>query len=130
LRAGHLGRHAIVDLSPERMHEKIGWVHEGAARAGRAPHDITLSVNCWLVRVTPDRDAARGFLDRIATQYDVTVGDLEASPSVLVGTVDTICEKLDASRREYGFDHVQVDAGFHPRSLDSIVPVVTNLAGP
>jgi alkanesulfonate monooxygenase SsuD/methylene tetrahydromethanopterin reductase-like flavin-dependent oxidoreductase (luciferase family) len=112
------------------VREKIGWVHEGAARAGRTPDDITLSVNCWLVRVTPDRDAARGFLDRIAQQYDVTAGDLEASPSVLVGTVDAICAKLDASRREYGFEHVQVDAGFHPRSLDSIVPVVANLAGP
>ncbi|HXY91486.1 MAG TPA: LLM class flavin-dependent oxidoreductase, partial [Acidimicrobiia bacterium] len=129
LRAGTLGRHAVIDLSPERTHEKIAWVHDGAARGGRQPGDVTLSVNCWLVRVTPDAAAAREFLDRMGAQFDVTAADLDASPAVLVGTVDAICAKLEASRREFGFSHVQLDAGFHPRALDPLVPIVANLAG-
>jgi probable F420-dependent oxidoreductase len=129
LRAGTLGQHAVVDLSPERMHEKIAWVHDGAARGGKAARDVILSLNCWLVRVTPDVAAARQFLDRIGAQFEVSADELDASPAVLVGTVDDICEKLETSRREYGFSHVQLDAGFHPKALDPIVPVVANLAG-
>ncbi len=129
LRAGVLGRHAVIDLSPERMHEKIGWVHEGAARAGRSPDDIMLSVNCWLVRVTPDAATATGFLDRMAAQFDMSGSELDASPVVLVGTVDAICEKLETSRREYGIRHIELDAGFHPKNLESIAPIVTTLAG-
>jgi probable F420-dependent oxidoreductase len=129
LRAGTLGRHTVVDLSPDRVHEKITWVHEGAADAGKAPGEVALSVNCWLVRVTSDATAAREFLDRIGAQFEVTAAELDASPAVLVGTVDAVCEKLETSRREYGFGHVQLDAGFHPRSLDAIAPVVANLAG-
>ena len=98
-------------------------------RVGKAPADVVLSVNCWLVRVTPDAAATREFLDRMAGQFDVAPAELDASPAVLVGTVDAICTKLEASRREYGFSHVQLDAGFHPRSLDAIAPVVANLAG-
>ena len=85
LRAGVLGRHAVVDFTPERVKEKIGWVHEGAARAGKSPDDITLSVNCWLVRVTPDTASATEFLDRMAAQFDITGRELDASPAVLVG---------------------------------------------
>ncbi|MEX1007402.1 MAG: TIGR03621 family F420-dependent LLM class oxidoreductase [Acidimicrobiia bacterium] len=129
LRAGALGRHAVVDLSPERMKEKIGWVHEGASRAGKSPDDIVLSLNCWLVRVTADSATSVEFLDRMAAQFDITGAELGASPAVLVGTVDSICNKLVTSRSEYGFSHIQLDAGFHPRSLDSIAPIVTTLAG-
>ena len=129
LRAGTLGRHAVVDLSPARMKEKIGWVHEGASRAGKSPDDIILSLNCWLVRVTPDSVTAAEFLDRMATQFEITGSELGASPAVLVGTVDAICEKLATSRREYGLSHIQLDAGFHPKRLDSIAPIVATLAG-
>jgi probable F420-dependent oxidoreductase len=129
LRAGALGRHAVVDLSPARLHEKIGWVHEGAARAGKAADHLTLSVNCWLVRVTPDAAGATEFLDRMGAQFDVTGTELGRSPAVLVGTVDQICEKLETSRHEYGFRHVQLDAGFHPKNLDSLAPIVASLAG-
>jgi probable F420-dependent oxidoreductase len=129
LRAGVLGRHAVVDFTPERVKEKIGWVREGATRAGKSPDDIALSLNCWLVRVTPDTTSATEFLDRMAGQFDLTGRELDASPAVLVGTVDEICAKLETSRREYGFRHIQLDAGFHPKNLDSIAPIVTTLAG-
>ncbi len=127
LRAGALGRHAVVDLSPERMHEKIGWAYEGAARAGKSRDDVVLSMNCWLVRVAPDAASAAAFLDRIAAQFDITGDELGASPAVLVGTVDAICDKLEMCRREYGFRHIGLDAGFHPKNLDSIAPIVATL---
>jgi probable F420-dependent oxidoreductase len=129
LRAGTLGRHAVVDLAPDRVHEKIAWVHDGAAQAGKDPADVTVSVNCWLVRVTPDTAAAEEFLDRMAAQFEIAAAELQASPAVLVGTVDAICSKLEASRREYGIGHVQLDAGFHPRSIDPIAPIVANMTG-
>ena len=81
LRAGVLGRHAVVDFMPERVKEKIGWAYEGAARVGKSPDDITLSMNCWLVRVTPDVTSATEFLDRMAAQFDITGTELDASPA-------------------------------------------------
>jgi hypothetical protein len=79
--------------------------------------------------VTPDSETATEVLDRIATRFDLTGEELDASPAVLVGTVDAICDKLAMSRREYGFSHIQLDAGFHPKNLESIAPIVSTLAG-
>jgi hypothetical protein len=45
------------------------------------------------------------FLERMAAQFDITGEELGASPAVLVGTVDAICEKVVTSA-QYGFSHV------------------------
>jgi probable F420-dependent oxidoreductase len=129
LAAGELGRHAIVDLSAERVEEKIGWIRAAAAEAGRRPEDIRLEINHWLVRVTSTVAEAEEFLDKMAARNGVDAGLLAASPAVLVGPVGRITDELVARRERFGTSCIQLDAGFAPSDLASLAPVVAALAG-
>ena len=129
LRAGTLGRHAVVDFGADAVHEKIRWAREGAASSGRDPDDLELSLNSWLVRVSPTAADAAAFLERIAGRVQVPVELLAASPSVLVGTTAQCVDLLVARRETFGFNRVQLDAGFAPDDLAMLEPVVAALAG-
>jgi probable F420-dependent oxidoreductase len=129
LREGALGAHAIADFGAERVAEKIAWVAEGAAAAGRSLDDIDLELNHWLVRVTPTVVEAGAFLDRMAARFGIESETLDESPAVLVGTVERLAAKLRADRDRFGINVVQLDAGFHPQRLDDLSPLVEQLAG-
>jgi probable F420-dependent oxidoreductase len=129
LRAGELGRHAIVDLAPAQVARKVAWVSEGAAAAGRPLADLELEMNHWLVRVTPSAAAAEELLARIASRYSIDPAQLAESPSVLVGTVSQCIETLLARREKFGISVVQLDAGFPLPSLEPLAPVIAALSG-
>jgi probable F420-dependent oxidoreductase len=129
LAAGELGRHAVVDLLPDRVAEKVGWVLAGAAAAARDPSDIELEMNHWLVRVTETTAEARDHLDKVAARFAVDPAVLATSPSVLVGTVPACVDMLVERRESLGFSYLQLDAGHPPRDVDSLAPLVAALAG-
>jgi probable F420-dependent oxidoreductase len=129
LRAGATGQHTIVDLTAERVAEKVGWIREGAEAAGRPFADIELEMNNWLVRVTPSAKAAGEFLARVAAKYGVDPGLLAESPSVLVGTAEQCVETLLARRETLGLSYFQLDAGFAPQHIETLAPIVAALAG-
>jgi probable F420-dependent oxidoreductase len=129
LAAGEMGAHAVQDLRLERVVEKLGWVREGATSAGRSPADIELEMNHWLVRITPSVGEGREFVERIAARYEVSPALIAESPSVLVGTVDQCADTLRARREQLGFSYLQLDAGFAPKDLASLEPLISQLAG-
>jgi probable F420-dependent oxidoreductase len=129
LKAGATGRHTIVDLTAERIAEKVSWIREGAEAARRPFADIELEMNNWLVRVTPSSSAASEFLARIAAKHDVDPRLLADSPSVLVGTAEQCIETLLARRESLGLSYFQLDAGFAPKHIESLAPIVASLAG-
>jgi probable F420-dependent oxidoreductase len=129
LRAGATGRHSIVDLTAERVAEKVGWIREGAEAAGRPFADIELEMNNWLVRVTPSAAAAADFLARVAAKHGVDPQLLAESPSVLVGTAGQCIETLLDRRESLGLSYFQLDAGFVPQNIETLAPIVAALAG-
>jgi probable F420-dependent oxidoreductase len=129
LAVGSLGRGAILDQTYERVAEKIGWVRSAAAAAGRSADDLRIEMNHWLVKVVASAGEATSFLERIAKRSEVDTDLLAASPAVIVGTVGQIVEKLEKERAELGISCVQLDAGFAPKDLTSLAPVVSALAG-
>lgn len=129
LKAGFTGPHSITDLRAEQVEKKIGWILEGVAQSGRDPGDVTLSINHWLVRVAPTVAEGRAFIERIAARNGVDPALLSESPAVLVGTVDQLADTLQERRERYGLSHFQLDAGFAPRDIESLVPLVGRLAG-
>jgi probable F420-dependent oxidoreductase len=129
LSVGVLGRHAVVDLLPERVKEKVGWVAAGAESSGRSLDDIELEMNQWLVRVTATEAEAVAYLDKVARRYQIDPDLLARSPSVLVGTAEACIDKLIERRETLGFSYFQLDAGYPPHDLDALAPIVEALAG-
>ena len=129
LRAGTLGAHAITDLSLERVREKIGWVLDAAAAAGRGRDAVELEMNQWLAKVTPSAAAATDLLERVAVRYAVDAELLAASPAVLVGTESQIVDTLQHRRECLGVSIVQLDAGFPAPDVHAFGPVIAELAG-
>jgi probable F420-dependent oxidoreductase len=129
LSAGDVGTHSVLDVGWERMDEKVGWVREGAAAAGRDFDTIELSMVQWLLHVTDDESAARALLEKMARRVGVEPGWLDAAPGVLVGSPSRCIDKLHELRDRLGISYVQVHAG--PRAVDlrDVEPVVDALAG-
>jgi probable F420-dependent oxidoreductase len=129
LRAGALGRHAVVDLLPERVKEKVGWVAAGAASVGRSMADIELEMNHWLVRVTVTDAEANAYLEKVAGRYQIDPDVLARSPSVLVGTIEACIDTLVERRETLGINYFQLDAGYPPQDLEALAPILEALSG-
>jgi probable F420-dependent oxidoreductase len=130
LRAGHTGAHSITDLRAEQVEKKVAWIREGVAqRCNDDPNDVTISINHWLVRVTKTVPEGQAFLERVASSSGVEAALLAESPAVLVGTLDQLVDTLWKRRERYGISHFQLDAGFAPKSVDALAPLVERLAG-
>lgn len=126
---GALGRHTVLDSAEEQITEKLGWIRDGAQAAGRDPDQLELSLNSWLVRVTATEREAADHLARAAGKLDVPAALLARAPSVLVGTAGRCVELLQERRERFGFNRVQLDAGFSPPDLDALAPLLSALAG-
>jgi probable F420-dependent oxidoreductase len=129
LRAGATGQHSIIDLSAGRVDKKVAWIHDGIAESGRRQDDVTISINHWLVRITRTAGDANSFLERIAAANGVDPQLLASSPAVLVGPVEQLVDVLEERRRRFGVSHLQLDAGFAPKDVDSLAPLVERLTG-
>jgi probable F420-dependent oxidoreductase len=129
LQAGAITSGSAADLTAARVERKVSWIREGMAQAGRRDHEVTISINHWLVRVTSTVDEGTAFLRRIGARTGLTPETLAQSPAVLVGTLDQLADRLQERRDRYGISHFQLDAGFAPSDVESLFPLVGRLAG-
>lgn len=103
----------------EAMEGKLAWLREAAGE--RFPR-LELSQIVFNVTVTDDRrEAAR----RAAQRFGMTEEQALASPYLLIGSVEQICDDLRARRERYGISYIVVPEVF----LEPFAPVVTRLAG-
>ena len=106
------GGFAIADVV-----ERAGWLEEAAG--DRSP-SIERSVLIQVGHVGSDGPAV---LSKMASDFGADVELLEASPFLLVGTVDQIVDKLSSLRERLGVSHVVV------RDAEAFAPVVAALGG-
>lgn len=128
LKAGTMGRHAVVDLARESVEQKLGWVREGVAASGRSADVVTIEMNHWLVRVTESESEADDLLAKVAARNEVSVELLRDSPAVLVGTTDRLVDAIVERHESLGISYFQLDAGFPPGDVESLFPLVGKLA--
>lgn len=131
------GRHAdIVGINPtipngevdadaarsgtaEATDEKLAWVREAAGdRYGELEVNL-LNFGCF---VTEDRTS---LVEKLAPAFGITPDELLVFPHALVGTVDEICDSIEARRERWDASYlvVQHDA------MEAMAPVVARLAG-
>ena len=120
---GTLDVHPVLDMSPERLIDKVQFVRDGARSAGRDAADIELELSLLLCRVVRSAGDAQGVLDRAAASWGVPLQTVRESPAVLVGTVGQCTEFLVERRERYGFSYIHVGSDF-----ENAAEVVARLA--
>jgi probable F420-dependent oxidoreductase len=115
-----------ADLAPERVREKVGWVREAAARAGRDPDAIEFNTLSFVLSVTDDPKPLR---EALARNTGMSVEQIADCPLFLTGSAAELRDRLQRRREQTGISYVVVQGG----KLDALETfaeaVVAPLAG-
>lgn len=122
--AGSGRREGVSGLTAAAAAEKVAWVREAAAAAGREADVPELQVSVLHASVTDSPAEAEATLDRIAEDVGLDRTAVEASPAVLVGSIERCCELLQERRERFGFSYVKL--GPDPAVA---APIAARLAG-
>jgi alkanesulfonate monooxygenase SsuD/methylene tetrahydromethanopterin reductase-like flavin-dependent oxidoreductase (luciferase family) len=115
----------IADATGEATDRKLGWIRDAA---GERFDELELSIVAPFVVVTDDRV---GLAESIAAGLETPEGmdsgpdAVLASPYVLLGTIDEICEMLLARRERWQLSFYVCNDD----SVDTLAPVVARLNG-
>ena len=122
LRAGEIGSDAVADSMPDAYDAKVARVKEAA---GDRFDQIELNSLTMQTAVTDDRE---GQLALFSELFGAPVEVVAESPALLVGSVDEICETLQARRERWGFSYVVIQQG-GGEAGEAFGAVVDRLAG-
>ena len=115
----------LGDATAAATDRKLGWVREAA---GARYAEIEMSVVVPFVIVTDDR---AGTAAAIASslppdaEAELSAEGVLASPYVLIGSVDEICDTLNERRDRWDLSYYV----FNDDSIDTVAPIVERLAG-
>lgn len=115
-----------ADLAPERVREKVGWVREAAASAGRDADAIELQS---LVFVTALTDAPRGLREALARSSGMTPDQVADCPLFLTGTASEICDRLETRREQTGISYIVIQGRDPDVTERFAAEIVAKLAG-
>ncbi len=99
------------------LDQRTRWLDEAA---GARVDAIERSALVQLTRIGPD---VGGQLAELADRFRVPTDVVEATPFVLLGSVEQVIDKLERLRERYGINHVVV------RDADGFAPVAEALTG-
>lgn len=97
-----------ADSAPERIREKIGWVREGAEKAGRNPDDIEFNSLTFVTAISDDVSGLRGALAQSSGMTPEQVADC---PLFLTGSAQEIRDRLQQRREETGISFIVIQGG-------------------
>ena len=118
-RAGKIGEVGISSSTAEMTRQKIDWIREGA---GDRFDDLELEIGGYFAAVTDNTDET---LQAMAGMMGMDAATLAEHPHALIGSVDQICETIQARREQYGISYIT----FSQRNLEMMAPVVAKLTG-
>jgi probable F420-dependent oxidoreductase len=118
-RSGRIGTDGIGSSTADATDRKTGWIREGA---GARFERLELEIAAYFTMVGVDPPKA---YEHLSGALGLPPETLHDHPHVLAGSVDAICDQLEARRDRYGISYVTVGA----RALHDFAPVVARLAG-
>jgi probable F420-dependent oxidoreductase len=123
---GRVTAAAMQDASFERAAEKVRWVKEAAAQAGRDLADIEWNALVFVAVVTDDPKPLR---EALARNGGMTVAQVAACPLYLTGPASEIRDMLALRRQAFGISYVVIQ-GHDEKALASFAEqIVAPLAG-
>jgi probable F420-dependent oxidoreductase len=124
LRDGTITASILADATAERVAEKVAWVREAAAAAGRPEDAVELQMNLLLCRVERSSGRAAEAVSSLVGSSGLDPLVLGGSPTVLAGSVDQCVEALLAGRERFGISYVNVGG-----DVEAAAPIVRRLGG-
>jgi probable F420-dependent oxidoreductase len=116
----------IADASAEAVDRKIDMIREAA---GDRYAKIELQIVVPFIVLTDDREgtaqAIAGGLPATDPSVDLSAKSVLASPYVLIGSEDEICDTLIERRERWDLSYFV----FNDDSIDTVAPIVARLAG-
>lgn len=105
---GQISAETAADLAPARVREKIGWVREGAERAGRDWDEIELNALVFIVAIADDVSKLR---QTLASSSGMSVEQVRDCPIFLTGSPAEIQYRLLKQRDETGISYIVIQGG-------------------
>jgi len=105
LHEGRVTKDTAADLRPERVREKVGWVREAAAGAGRDPDALELNALVFVVGLTDDPAPLR---QGIAQNTGMSPEEVADCPLFLTGPPSEIRDRLAKRREETGISYTVI----------------------
>jgi probable F420-dependent oxidoreductase len=118
MRPGRVHPGIVSDTQEAQTRLKLEWVKQGA---GSRFDELELQMMCQ-ARITEHPQTA---VEPIAARLGVGVEDCLASTSMLVGTVEEVCELVERRRAELGVSYIALQSD----AYREFSPVVARLAG-
>lgn len=123
---GRVTQQTARDLAPDHVREKIGWIRDAAAKAGRSDDAIELSSLAFVTAIT---DQAAGLRAAMAENTGMSEAEVRDCPIFLVGSGAEICDGLARRREETGISYVVIQGGEMNVVERFAADVVARLAG-
>jgi probable F420-dependent oxidoreductase len=119
LTAGEVTSEAGQDARAEMVDTKVQWIKDAA---GDRFDDLELNILVFFATITDD---ARSLAEGLAGPFSVTPDEVLEVPYAWFGTVEEICDKLQAARDRWGISYFVIQGD----GIDAMAPVVARLAG-
>jgi probable F420-dependent oxidoreductase len=118
LDAGAVTAEAAQDARAEMVDKKLQWIKDAA---GDRFDDLELNILVFFGTVTDD---VEGMAAGLASAFSVTTEEILEVPYAWFGSVEQICDKLEAARERWGVSYFVLQGG-----MDDLAPVVSRLTG-
>lgn len=122
IRNGALDRDAVRSSLGAHTTRKIDWVREAAG-----DRDVELQIRYFFSMVS-DNAANSRLAGYLSAKFGIGVKEGMASGTVLMGSVDEVCDALQRRREEWGVSYIVIGAD-NPGNIEAFAPVVARLAG-
>lgn len=120
IKSGRVGPEAARDGVAESTDRKLGWIRD---TAGDRYDDIEINLLIFTCSVTDDR---QGTIDQLAPLFGLEPAQLADYPHAWIGSVDQICEQLEAGRERWDASYLVVQG---VEAMHAAAPIVARLAG-
>jgi probable F420-dependent oxidoreductase len=123
---GRITADTVRDGSAERTREKVRWVREAAAAAGRGDDAIEWNALVFAAAITDDPKPLREALGR---DGGMSAAEVAACPLYLTGSAAEIRDTLERRREDFGISYVVIQGRDFAALERFAAEVVTPLAG-
>jgi len=120
VQSGQTDAAAVKDGIAAQTDRKLGWLREAA---GDRYSSIEINFLIYACVVTDDR---QGTVEAMAPMFGISPEDVADYPHAWVGSVDQICEHLEAGRERWDASYLVVQG---VEGMAAAAPIVARLAG-